>query len=211
MTLDRTQRLMDGAYDRWQTQKDTMTRQEFWDQLDADERVAVFLGNLNYQVENGGFSQWLDNGYATLETVGFIGRTCVGMCTASSMAVHGLLCEFEAACGGTVDVRSGEYTESYADFDRLGALDSRYYAVHEAFMADVESMLSARAEARYRAAVPADPLWSVSLRGVATYEVKVLAPDDAAARLEALSIAADLESGDLEVTDLEVVEVRGPA
>ena len=29
------------------------------------ERFSVVLGNLNYQVENGGFSQWVDNGYCT--------------------------------------------------------------------------------------------------------------------------------------------------
>ena len=29
------------------------------------ERLAVVLGNLNYQVENGGFNQWIDNGYCT--------------------------------------------------------------------------------------------------------------------------------------------------
>ena len=29
------------------------------------ERFAVVIGNLNYQVENGGFSQWIGNGYCT--------------------------------------------------------------------------------------------------------------------------------------------------
>jgi hypothetical protein len=56
------QELMDNAYDKWQ---DKMKYEEFLSELDTKEKHAVLLGNLNYQVQNGGFYQWVDNGYAT--------------------------------------------------------------------------------------------------------------------------------------------------
>lgn len=55
--------LMTAAYDRWHKHEDwnydRMVRE-----CSAHERAAVLLGNLNYQVCNGGFCQWIDNGYA---------------------------------------------------------------------------------------------------------------------------------------------------
>jgi len=35
----------------------------FLDALAEPEQLAVVFGNLNYQVENGGFTQWIDNNY----------------------------------------------------------------------------------------------------------------------------------------------------
>ena len=67
---DLHQTLMDSAYNReseyaktseeisWSTSHMLMNATEL-------EKTAVLLGNLNYQVENGGFPQWIDNGYCT--------------------------------------------------------------------------------------------------------------------------------------------------
>lgn len=54
------QALMNSAYDKY---KD-MSYDEFLMCLDAKERHAVLLGNMNYQIQNGGVRQWVDNGYA---------------------------------------------------------------------------------------------------------------------------------------------------
>ena len=74
------QQLMNAAYDKWQEQGrkceatskaagDVVARSwtyaQFLRELSVAERRAVMLGNLNYQVENGGFAQWVDNGYAS--------------------------------------------------------------------------------------------------------------------------------------------------
>lgn len=66
----RWQQLMNEAYDKWQKNSkagvvESWTYAQFLRQLSVAERRAVILGNLNYQVENGGFSQWVDNGYAS--------------------------------------------------------------------------------------------------------------------------------------------------
>ena len=52
--------LMNRAYDTWEPEEDYT---EFLERLDSLHRDAVVLGNLNYQVENGGWIQWYLNGY----------------------------------------------------------------------------------------------------------------------------------------------------
>lgn len=54
------QKLMDAAYDKW---PESGGHREMLNRATDAERCAVLLGNLNYQVENGGFCQWIDNGY----------------------------------------------------------------------------------------------------------------------------------------------------
>lgn len=56
------QGLMDRAYSK--LEKENWSKAEFIREHCSDlERKAVLLGNLNYQVENGGFGQWVDNRY----------------------------------------------------------------------------------------------------------------------------------------------------
>lgn len=62
------QGLMDEAYARWQEGGDLhgKSSRDFIAALPPLHRYAVMLGNLNYQVHNGGFNQWVDNGYAVV-------------------------------------------------------------------------------------------------------------------------------------------------
>lgn len=53
---------MDDAYDLWRS-KPGISREDLFDLISFKHKAAVVLGNLNYQVENGGFAQWIDNGY----------------------------------------------------------------------------------------------------------------------------------------------------
>ena len=69
---------MTAAYDRWQQHQD-WSYGRFLLSCNGLERVAVLLGNLKYQVENGGISQWVCNDYArhaseVIETLRMIGR-----------------------------------------------------------------------------------------------------------------------------------------
>lgn len=59
--VDYVQSLMDEVYDFWQ--KSSLTREEVLSKFSEKHQAAVRLGNLNYQVENGGFSQWECNEY----------------------------------------------------------------------------------------------------------------------------------------------------
>ncbi len=56
------QYIMDSAYDKWN--HDNMNREDFLEQLTDYEKIAVIFGNFNYQVENGGLSQWYFNNYS---------------------------------------------------------------------------------------------------------------------------------------------------
>jgi hypothetical protein len=60
--FDFQEELMERAYEKWQDDKE-MSYFEFLLSLEPVERSAVILGNLYYQVCNGGFVQWKDNGY----------------------------------------------------------------------------------------------------------------------------------------------------
>jgi len=64
MTEDQAQKWqahMDQAYDKWE-EGDSYV--QFLSSLPTIEQYAVVLGNLNYQVGNGGIAQWTDDGYA---------------------------------------------------------------------------------------------------------------------------------------------------
>lgn len=58
---DYHQELMDAACSLWKENNWSYTK--LLTQLPNNQRAAVLLGTLNYQVLNGGFYQWYDNGY----------------------------------------------------------------------------------------------------------------------------------------------------
>jgi hypothetical protein len=62
--VDIHQSLMDQAYKKYQANEE-WSYKEFVTSLDFKEKVAVLTGNFNYQVCNGGFMQWHDNGYSS--------------------------------------------------------------------------------------------------------------------------------------------------
>jgi len=64
---DLHQKLMDEAYEWWQNDGKNASRGDFITHCKSKSQKhldAVVAGNLNYQVCNGGFGQWVDNGYA---------------------------------------------------------------------------------------------------------------------------------------------------
>lgn len=60
--MEAWQKLVTDAYKTWSQDK---SYEDFLDGLDQLSRDAVLLGNMNSQVQNGGFHQWVENGYAT--------------------------------------------------------------------------------------------------------------------------------------------------
>lgn len=63
MEYNTIQKHVNTAYDIWGKHKD-WDMERFWLHLSYPQKVAVFCGKLNEQVENGGFRQWDDNGYS---------------------------------------------------------------------------------------------------------------------------------------------------
>lgn len=111
---------MDSAYDKWAK---GMSMEDFYFSLPVIERKAIVLGNFNYQVENGGFSQWNINRYMSLH-ISELKQILMEMNTIISVSVLELVKQYE-----------GE-TEDEGD-----DLDSEYYKINEEFMQEVEAYL----------------------------------------------------------------------
>jgi len=92
------QLLMDKAYNDERARVDASTNgNESWsynrmiNEATELEQLAVVLGNLNYQVENGGFNQWVDNGYCTSYPI--IEEALTALNTETSKKVYDMLTE----------------------------------------------------------------------------------------------------------------------
>lgn len=135
--MSKHQEIMDHAYHAWGHHQE-WSQEEFLDQLNAVERFAVHTGNLNYQVENGGWAQWADNGYASDETVAYLRRQLLKGGPASVNVLHimeralPMLKELDNAAGDE------DVSDIYAQLDPLC---SEYYAINEAFMGEVEQRI----------------------------------------------------------------------
>lgn len=138
---------MNRAYAGW-VQNDDLDRDEFWDSLNLYEAIAVYTGNLNYQVENGGFLQWHDNGYSDAYTR----RRAYSL-----DYVFDCLDHYESVRTVQSIVQQAmnilREMDDYDEFDdelreehleQLDVLDQQYYNVNEQFMQDIESVLSTK-------------------------------------------------------------------
>ncbi len=108
---------------------------------------AMVLGKLNYQVENGGFAQWHDNGYsiAIKETLAAIKK--IG--TETAMKVYELvdsmseeLRQLERAKRRHANDRfRRDEDDEEPELSGIGLdnLDNRYYELNKQFVADIEA------------------------------------------------------------------------
>jgi hypothetical protein len=146
------QGLMDQAYDRWQANERLaaeyspheraahMTKQQFQDSLDPRERLAVSVGNMNYQVENGGWVQWsvAGNGYGTPEVVDYLMEAMLRVGTDTCRQVHAMLRAFRAA-----RVKHDLSERGWQRVcDLLDPLCTSFYAVNDKMLDDCEAYLA---------------------------------------------------------------------
>lgn len=136
--VSKHQQIMSAAYDRWQGQD--WSKEQFIAQLGPVEYEAVIVGNLNYQVENGGWMQWVDNQYYTPETAASLIRIMTRMGTPASLKVKELL---EKAV--TIIEKYGPEPTDEEDYEMfyeaLDPLCSEFYAVNGQMMAEFEAQL----------------------------------------------------------------------
>ena len=150
--MNRIEAITTRAYVRWRKQilgdPGRERLEVFWSQLSALEREAVFVANLNYQVENGGFFQWEDNGYAAPRVVADLLCLCLRL---GALEVHRLLEAFLSAKDDRGRrLRAGACKEVvWEDYARtLDELSDRYYEVGDQFLQDVEDDLRRQETAR---------------------------------------------------------------
>lgn len=131
------QSLMNQAYDFWKNEGKELDYNDFIKALPEKQAQAVIIGNLNYQVENGGFSQWAANGYSDqIERLKMYLRL---IATESAKLVHDTLEEFEVHAA-----ECSEDDEEDWDFDYSGlrTLDNYYYSLNEQFLTDAEAWIN---------------------------------------------------------------------
>lgn len=152
---DLHQQLMNEAYDEWQKHKE-WSKTDFMDSLDDIHREAVALGNMNYQVQNGGWEQWHDNGYSfqfdlvddVLEKIGT--RT-----STEARRILGQVMEIIEQMGGA---RSGGFEfggdedETMDLREQLDEFDDQYYEIDDQLMKDAEEYF----QIQKRSNAPAD-------------------------------------------------------
>jgi hypothetical protein len=137
------QELMDVAYEKFD---EKFSYEQWYKVLTEIEKKAVVLGNLNYQVENGGFYQWVDNGYVA--DIHFLIEVLEEMYTDNSKKIIELLNDIKpyvipnvknTGCFGKyLDLDSEEYLGDVIDLDTM---DKLYYEINTEFMEECESYL----------------------------------------------------------------------
>ena len=137
-TITRHQELMDAAYDRWE-KNPAWSKKDFWANIGPLELEAVCMGNLNYQVENGGFRQWVGNGYCTPETLFIIRRVLVRLGSPTAQQVLDLLDEVARI----VETYGSEDEMDEYDFEQyveeMDPLDGRFYQLNKQLMEELEA------------------------------------------------------------------------
>lgn len=101
-------------------------------QLNVTERRAVVLGNLNYQVQHGGFSQWALNRYD--DGADFLQEALQAVGTKTAQSVLGLVNE---ALKVLTDMEGT--SEDDGMYTYLDQLDNRYYRLSAQLMFDAEN------------------------------------------------------------------------
>lgn len=153
--------LMDQAYSKWE--KENWSKAEFIQEHCSDlERKAVLLGNLNYQVENGGFGQWVDNGYGifwedTVEVLRQVGTEnamkTINLINRFSQYInedpdgYEWITEVETNCEPYYDEENDEWLEDETEeeenpgWDIACEISSEYYKFNQSLMDEIEEFL----------------------------------------------------------------------
>jgi len=146
--FDTTQFLMDKAYARWQhSSAKNWSYMEFLSHLPQVEKYVVVIGNLNYQVENGGFSQWHGNGYS--DSFSLLQAALDEIGTPTAEAVFDIVKKvMDVFNDRDSDQDDGYYSDGYYSdgeevdeevYEYLDKLDDKYYSLKKQLLTDVEA------------------------------------------------------------------------
>lgn len=131
------QEMMDAAYERWNGgDLDGLPYEDFLDSLDPLDEMAVLIGNCNQQVENGGWAQWVYNGYCAdggADLIGYI-RFKLEHCPLAG-TVRKMVSRV------VMHAESVDHEDDSLDYGYLDSLDDEYYAINAAWMIQVEIAL----------------------------------------------------------------------
>lgn len=119
--------------------------------LTPKDRFAVACGALNYQVCNGGFQQWIENGYGTNDTRAFLVKILEAQYLPQKRAAVGGVLRLlgtlksidERLTFEWVDDTDGADGIENAGFNEIESLklDDQYYAINDDFIVEVAEIL----------------------------------------------------------------------
>lgn len=141
---------MDSAYEKWRNDVNLQGQpyETFATALERNEKVAVMLGNLNSQVHNGGFLQWIDNKYAKVINDVIVCLNAIPGSGVKEVMLILLMIKPYISYDPLSSV-SG-INDRYMDFDGntrdeviedLREADERFYAINDQFMDEVGAWL----------------------------------------------------------------------
>lgn len=125
----------DTAYNKWRNWKDD-TYETFLSKCERKERIAVLLDNLNYQVQNGGFNQWISNGYMTQQITQEIKIILYDMGTKQAQKVIEIIKDLEEY------IYDEPEEEKY--WEEIEKFDNPYYEINDEFEEEIEHYLKTR-------------------------------------------------------------------
>lgn len=139
------QTLMDEACTLWREKHLNKEYSEFFPELDPIHKEALALGALNYQVENGGFGQWHDNGYSKRGS--FLLKTLQEMESQCPLAstVRKLVEEAFKNIRRVKELDPYEDEEEIQELLEMDALCDAYYEINTLWLVQVELYLRRKA------------------------------------------------------------------
>ena len=131
-TIPTAQEISDQAHTRWVK---GMSFEEFLATCNEKEIVVVLIGKLNYQVENGGFVQWIDNGFSQPTPNAALWHFLNALCVEGSA----LAVVMDKALARYEEDTDGHWTEdTYFDYDEDDWVTGEVYVEGEADLSEFD-------------------------------------------------------------------------
>lgn len=165
------QAVINVNYARWNGgDLDGKSYEEFLEEISEEAAMLIALKNLNYQVENGGFCQWHDNGYsddseliisALKVLAGFNGSSAGSTIAEIIDEVNDIISfyevlktEYDRACSNARTGTLREFQDSFHEIcdkklnKELREFDERYMSQSKSILDDAEAWASSLKEAQ---------------------------------------------------------------
>lgn len=140
-------KLVDEAYQRWQEGGDLhkLSYDQFLDHLDFVSRQAVLIGNLKGQVNNGGYQQFICNGYAlhARQTRDILNEIGAEACLKVAKMLDEIIpyIDFntnDKGCFGSYFKKNVNEDKLCDEGGLLDCLDDQFYGIGDIFKKEVE-------------------------------------------------------------------------
>ncbi len=145
------QPIMEAAYTKWPTHG---RYSDFLFEIGGVEKYVVLIGNLNYQVCNGGFTQWVDNGYGRhwQDVLRVLEKVGTDTAKRVAMLVEKVGKQLRYNSRGVLDFSNTTSRSFYSDDDGdsedewpdFSAEDDAFYAINDQLLIDMAAFVQSQ-------------------------------------------------------------------